>query len=101
MVTIKGYYEGGHIFFNEVPPRMSKKTNVLITFLREDKTVKRSPRTKKEFAEKLAESFKEDINDYFPESNPDVTIPVNAALRAKVKGKIKTIKKFTPKISFD
>ncbi len=34
--SIKGFYEDGHIFFNEAPP-VTTKTQVIITFLPEEK----------------------------------------------------------------
>ena len=35
MITIKGYYENGHIFLDEDSPVISK-TEVLITFLKDE-----------------------------------------------------------------
>ena len=38
MLSINGFYERGHIFFNEEPP-VSAKTKVIITFLTEENTL--------------------------------------------------------------
>ncbi len=38
LTAVKGYYEGGHIFFKETPP-ITERTDVIVTFLTEEKTV--------------------------------------------------------------
>ena len=36
LTAVKGYYEGGQIFFKETPPEI-ERTDVIVTFLTEEK----------------------------------------------------------------
>ncbi len=36
LTAVKGYYEGGQIFFKEQPP-ITERTDVIVTFLTEEK----------------------------------------------------------------
>ena len=44
LTTVKGVYEGGQIFFNETPP-VTERTEVIVTFLTEEKKEEPKKRT--------------------------------------------------------
>jgi hypothetical protein len=45
LTTIKGYYDHGQIILHEPPP-VKTKTEVMVTFLTEEKTEKEQPKRK-------------------------------------------------------
>lgn len=64
LTAVKGYYEGGQIFFKETPP-VTERTDVIITFLTEEE--KQEPKKRVlgllEGKAKLPDDFDEPLDE--------------------------------------
>jgi len=65
LTTIKGYYDHGQIILQETPP-VESKTEVMVTFLTEEPTLKHQPKRKLGGLEgkvNLPDDFNEPLDD--------------------------------------
>jgi hypothetical protein len=60
MLSVKGYYEKGHVFFND-EPQISGRTEVIITFLSDEKNERKAARVPGGLAGKVG--IPDDFND--------------------------------------